>query len=99
MEQGAPAAHRGGPRTAMSANRSQHSTQIPANHGKPWDGKVMGTKVSYPREGDLCRNPAKAFRGARRNRLTEPASTIYVSPAAGKNGTPSERAVRKANRG
>ena len=25
------------------------SEALPANHGKPWDGKVMGTKVSYER--------------------------------------------------
>lgn len=47
-------------RNVRKNTTAQHIAFL-ANHGKPWDCKVMGTKVSYPRKGDLCQNPAKEF--------------------------------------
>ena len=54
MIDGAPAAHRGGPRTACPHHIPAQQHSFLANHRKLWDGKVMGTKVSniraYPKQ-------------------------------------------------
>lgn len=45
MEQSAPEHHRG--RAANSLVCATQRKSPWANHGKPWDRKAMGTKVSY----------------------------------------------------
>jgi len=54
MEQFAPRAHRGGPRIASLQKHPSIVNPLLANHGKPWDSKVMGTKVSNALANHRC---------------------------------------------
>ena len=58
----------------------------------------MGTKVSYPARGPLPEPDEFVSWSEEKREDKPPASTNYVSPAAGKSGTPPERTVRKAIR-
>ena len=66
-----PRRHTGAGYSAHVCKISQHSVYIMANHGKPWDCKVMGTKVSnsaYAKAPRKALSRGKEKRDARRKR-------------------------------
>ena len=96
MKQAAP-----GARGHIGAGHGPQCPQIdPAQHNHFWQttgncgaAKQWGLRYRTP-QGDLCQDPTKYFRGARRGRRGNPtASTNYVSPTAGK---PAPRLKRRS---